>query len=99
MVRHYYLSTESDWTDWRASPLLALTLAAGAPAFVVIAGYDLLREEDATYVDKLRWTGFRSSFASIQAKSMAFSPKGHVLPTASRTLAEIEIALRSALGP
>jgi acetyl esterase len=50
----HYLGPDGDGTNWRASPLLAPSLAGLAPAFVATAGYDVLHDEARDYVTRLR---------------------------------------------
>jgi acetyl esterase len=52
--RDRYLSgAAADAADWRASPLLAPSLAGVAPAFVALAGCDVLHDEGAAYAGLL----------------------------------------------
>ncbi|WP_137932548.1 alpha/beta hydrolase [Mesorhizobium comanense] len=55
--RDHYVRTPDDITDWRVSPLLASDLAAVAPAFVAIAGHDILADEGTAYAERLRADG------------------------------------------
>src|SRR5436305_14212786 len=55
--RGAYLPNETDWTDWRPSPLLAKTHAGLPPALVITAGYDPLLDEGRAYAEKLRAAG------------------------------------------
>lgn len=53
---HYFASAE-DRTDPRASPILAADLSGLAPAHVVTAGFDPLRDEGEDYAAALREAG------------------------------------------
>jgi len=55
--RDHYVRTPDDIMDWRVSPLLSSSLAGAAPAFVVIAGHDILADEGAAYAERLRAEG------------------------------------------
>ena len=55
--RAFYLPDPTDWTDRRASPLLAEDHRGAAPALVVTAGFDPLRDDGEHYADALRAAG------------------------------------------
>lgn len=55
--RDHYIRTPDDIGDWRVSPLRAESLAGAPPAFVAIAGNDILADEGAAYVERLRDDG------------------------------------------
>src|SRR3989441_9931952 len=55
----HYLTGKHDAGDWRLSPLRAPSLARVAPAMVVMAGFDPLRDEGDAYARKLSEAGGR----------------------------------------
>jgi acetyl esterase len=55
-----FFGPDDDRSDPRASPLLSENLAGVAPALVVTAGFDPLRDEGEAYARKLRESGVRT---------------------------------------
>jgi acetyl esterase len=55
--RHHYLRAPADAEDWRASPILAGSLAGTAPAVVVTAECDVLHDDGERYAEALRRAG------------------------------------------
>ncbi|WP_430331082.1 alpha/beta hydrolase [Rhodococcus sp. ACT016] len=55
-TRHY-VPSESDRTDPRASPVLAEDLSGLPPAYIALAGFDVLRDEGVEYAERLRAAG------------------------------------------
>ncbi len=55
--RGEYLPHRADWETAKASPLLAGDLTGLAPALVVTAGFDPLRDDGADYAEALRRAG------------------------------------------
>jgi acetyl esterase len=55
--RRHYLPDPADWQTWRASPLLAADKAGVAPALIVTAGFDPLRDDGAGYARDLEAAG------------------------------------------
>ena len=85
--------------DPRASPLLAEDLSAVAPALVVTAGFDPLRDEGEAYAARLRAAGVRTILRRHNGYVHGFI---HALVggTGPRTaVAEMGGVLRAALAP
>ncbi|RWE79868.1 alpha/beta hydrolase [Mesorhizobium sp.] len=55
--RDHYVRDAADINDWRVSPLKANSLAGAAPAFVAIAGHDILADEGGAYARRLEMDG------------------------------------------
>ena len=51
--RGHYLPDPADWMTWKASPLLAEDKRGAAPALIVTAGFDPLRDDGAGYAREL----------------------------------------------
>jgi acetyl esterase len=58
-TRHYFSGPEVDASDRRASPALTEDLSGLAPAIVITAGFDPLRDEAEAYAEALRKAGTR----------------------------------------
>jgi acetyl esterase len=55
--RSHYLRTIDDAVDWRASPLLAPSVAGVAPAIIIAAECDVLHDEGLEYGERLKAAG------------------------------------------
>src|ERR1051325_6637444 len=55
----HYLKSPAEASDWRIAPLRAPSHAGVAPAVVITAGFDPLRDEGEAYARKLREAGVR----------------------------------------
>ncbi len=96
--RSHYLPRQQDWTDWRASPLLAKSLAGLPPAFVLTAGFDPLVDEGKAYADRLAQEGVSTEYRNYADMVHGFITMGRVLDTANTALADCAQALRKAWG-
>jgi acetyl esterase len=94
--RRAYLPSESDWLDWRASPLLAKSHANLPPALVITAGYDPLLDEGRAYAERLRAAGVQVTYREFADMVHGFVLFGGVVDTANAAVAECCAALRGA---
>jgi acetyl esterase len=70
--RDHYLRNPADAEDWRASPILAPSLAQVAPAIVVTAECDVLHDEGKAYADALRRAGVAVEYREYPGMIHAF---------------------------
>jgi acetyl esterase len=96
--RAHYLTDPAEGEDWRASPLRAKSLAGVAPALIVTAGSDPLRDEGEAYAARLRDAGVLVDYVCFGGMIHGFAGMGKVLATAHRAVALIGGALRQAFG-
>ena len=89
--RRAYLPNEKDWTDWRASPLLARSHANLPPALVITAGYDPLLDEGRAYAERLK-----AAYREYPDMVHGFVLFGGVLDTANAAVVDCCAALRAA---
>ena len=94
--RGHYLPRQEDWLDWRASPLLAKSLAKLPPAFVMTAGFDPLVDEGRAYYERLEKEGVPAEYKNYADMVHGFITMGRVLDTANTALADCAQALRRA---
>jgi acetyl esterase len=96
--RGHYLPKRDDWLDWRASPLLAKSLAGLPPAYVMTAGFDPLLDEGRAYADRLKKEGVAAEYREYSDMVHGFITMGRVLDSANAALADCAMALRKAWG-
>ncbi len=96
--RGHYLPRKEDWLDWRASPLLAKSVANLPPAFVMTAGFDPLVDEGKAYADRLAKEGVKVEYRNYADMVHGFITMGRVLDTANSALADCAQALKKAWG-
>jgi acetyl esterase len=95
---HQFLGPDCDRRDPRVSPLLADVPAATAPALVVTAGFDPLRDEGEAYARRLREAGVRTILRRYPGYVHGFT---HALisgPGPREAIAEMGGVLRAALA-
>ena len=97
--RGHYLPDAADWTDWRASPLLAPDLSRLPRALVLTAGFDPLRDEGLQYADALSAAGNRVQYLCFERQIHGFVTMGRVIDEANTALALAGAWLRDAFAP
>lgn len=95
--RGHYIPHEADWSDWRASPLLAKDLSRLPPALVITAGFDPLRDEGRQYADALSAAGTPCQYVCFERQIHGFVPMGRVLAEADTAVDLCAAALKKAL--
>ena len=83
----HYIDDRRHDVDWRASPLLADSLAGLPPAFVLTAGYDPLRDEGLAYSQRLTEAGNRVTHVCFERQIHGFITMGRVIDEANAAVA------------
>ncbi|HVL74820.1 MAG TPA: alpha/beta hydrolase fold domain-containing protein, partial [Noviherbaspirillum sp.] len=94
---HYIQDADGD-LDWRASPLLHGDLSGLPPAFVLVAGYDPLRDEGCQYAQRLSAAGNRCTLVNFERQIHGFITMGRVIDEAHDAVALCALQLRHALA-
>ena len=94
--RGHYLPNDADWLDWRASPLLASSLAGLPPAYLITAGYDPLVDEGRAFAERLEKEGVKVSYVDYPDMVHGFLLMGGALDTANAAVDACCAALREA---
>ena len=94
----HYFSGGEDRRQLLASPLFADDFAELAPAFVLTAGYDPLKDEGSVYADKLQNAGVSTEFIEYEGMIHGFITMGGVVDAATEALQQCGAALRRAFG-
>ena len=94
---HY--CADQDWSDPRMSPLLATdeVVRGVAPALVITAEYDPLRDEGEAYAAKLAAAGVDADVSRYDSVIHGFFSMGDLVPEGKAAIDEAAEALRAAL--
>ncbi|MGF1649611.1 MAG: alpha/beta hydrolase [Hyphomicrobiaceae bacterium] len=84
-------------SDVRVSPLRAESLAGVAPAYVMTAGQDPLRDEGAAYAARLSSAGVECTYQCVTGTIHAFLRMGRYIPAAGDVVAAAGAFLRARL--
>ena len=98
LAKDSYLNTADDLTDPRVSPLLNEVPAGLAPAYVVTAGFDPLRDEGEAYARKLADAGVTVELRRFPEQVHGFIHVVGVGRSGRASMVEIAGRVRAALG-
>ncbi len=93
----HYTPDKAERADWRVSPLRAKSLSGLAPALVITAGYDLLRDEGRAYAWRLQKEGTLADLVEFGGMLHGFLSSPMLLHGARRGTTLAAAALREAL--
>jgi len=93
-----YLSGHADAKDPRVSPLYADDLRGLAPALVITAEFDPLRDEGEAYAERLKEAGNNVTTRRFDGQIHGFFAMGAVIPTANEAVALAADHLSNALS-
>jgi acetyl esterase len=83
--------------DWRAAPMMAARLDGVAPALVITAEFDPLRDEGEAYAAQLEAAGVPAKATRYEGLIHGFFGLGPIVPAANAAVDEAGAALREAL--
>ena len=93
-----YMKPDDDWQTPYASPLMADDLANLPPAYVVTAGYDILRDEGKAYADGLSAAGVPVTYRNYEGMIHGFFNMQTVSKVSVQAVSEAAAALEAAFA-
>lgn len=93
-----YLRNARDTQDFRFGPLIADDLTGVPPAFVLVAGYDPLRDEGVQYATRLVEAGIDVTFVNMAGMIHGFYIMLGAVDAASDAIRQSGVALRKAFA-
>jgi acetyl esterase len=93
-----YLRSSKDMQDFRFGPLIADDLSSLPPAFVLVAGFDPLRDEGTQYAARLIEAGNRVTLVNYEGMVHGFLLMLGAIDAANRAAAEAASALKQAFA-
>ena len=94
----HYMRGPEDMIDWRASPIRAASVAGTAPALVLTAAADPLRDEGIAYAARLEREGVRTTAIHLTDQIHGFLSMGKVIRAADTAIDMMAAALRRAFA-
>ena len=93
-----YTDGGTDPTEWRVSPLRAPDLSQVAPALVLTAEYDPLRDEGEAYAERLRAAGVAVEHRRYDGMIHGFFGLSGTFDASREAVGQVASALRRAFG-
>jgi acetyl esterase len=93
-----YLPAGADVNDPRVSPLAAKDVSGVAPAYVLVAGFDPLKDEGKQYAAKLKAAGVAVDFTEFDSMIHGFLGMAGIVPQAGQAIKEAGKAMANALA-
>ena len=93
-----YVPEGTDLSDPRISPLYASDFKDLPPAYIVTAGFDLLRSDGVAYAEKLKAEGIAVTHIDYPTMIHGFFMMQNWIPAAPEAVSAAARAVRSALG-
>lgn len=87
----------ADLTDWRASPLRAPSFEGVAPALVITAEFDPLRDQGAKYAEALKAAGVDVTYSLYDGMVHVFFQLGPIVEAGARAVTQVAAAAKTAL--
>ena len=94
----YYMPAGTDRADWRASPARVASVAGTAPALVLTAATDPLRDEGIDYARRLEREGVRVTALHLSDQIHGFMSMGKVIRAADTAIDMMAAVMRRALN-
>lgn len=94
----HYVPNPEDRLHPEASPLRAERLDSVAPALIITAAHDILRDEGAAYARRLQEYGVPTEYVEWPGQMHGFFQMVNILPAATESMAFISENIRAALS-
>ena len=92
-----YIRSDNDRQDFRYAPLIAKSLKDLPPTYVVVAGFDTLRDEGVAYAKRLREEGVEVTLKEYEGMFHPFISLAGILDEGKRAISECTLFIRNFL--
>lgn len=98
LMQWFHSHYQPDPADWRASPLHATSHADVAPALVITAEFDPLRDQGAKYAAALSDAGVPTVYENYEGQVHAFFQLGPLVDAGARAVTQVATVAKAALS-
>ena len=88
----------ADPSDWRASPIRAESHVGVAPALIITAEFDPIRDQGANYAATLEAAGVDVTYTLYEGMVHVFFQLGTLVDAGARAVTQVAIAAKTALA-